>query len=436
MSALVTVLAAAAPLLAGEDLAGHWEGHLVRADQAYVIRLDISRDDGAYEMTLDLPGYLLYGCPVEIDEMSAGTVLRPTLIDGDIRGTFTGGRFTGTASVVAPESRIELVRYSRHPVRFRHEEIRFRSGDGDLAGTLVLPPGAGPFPAIVWTHGSGPDTRRTFYYHGRAHLLARHGVAGFIYDKRGAGASTGSDPWKTGNLVADAVAAIRAIKDREDIDDTRLGIAGFSQGGWVAPEVALREDDVDFVVVGATPGITGGEQNAFSLLNALRRDGYSEENAQAARDLLMRLYRYYETGRDRDAIVHAMDSARREPWFDEPVFQRMLFLPDGELPQGANPYWKPLSPDPLEVWSGVTVPVLSMWGALDRQVPAERSRDVLEQAFRAAGNDDVTLAIFPGASHGFWVVRGESERWDWPRQAPGCHSAIVEWVLAHTRVPD
>jgi hypothetical protein len=71
----------------------------------------------------------------------------------------------------------------------RQENVRFTSGSVSLAGTLVSPRGRGPFPAIVFIHGSGPDSREN--YRGQAVWFARQGFAALIYDKRGVGVSTG-----------------------------------------------------------------------------------------------------------------------------------------------------------------------------------------------------------------------------------------------------
>ena len=71
--------------------------------------------------------------------------------------------------------------------------------------------------------------------------------------------------------------------------------------------------------------------------------------------------------------------------------------------------------------------------APSRIAPADRSRAVLEETLRAAGNDDVTLIVFPGAGHGFWIVRDDGGAWDWPRQTPGCAATMVEWAVARAR---
>jgi dienelactone hydrolase len=423
--------ASAAGGTASHYWAGHWVGKLARQGQAYTIVMDITGSDQTPTVTVDLPDYSIYGWPTAFSVEGANATVSPHLVSWSLNLTRKDDRLTGKSTLLDVQSDVLLERTAVPPRKYVEEELSFRSKDAVLAGTFVKPHGPGPFPAVVWTHGSGPDTRATPHYHGKAHLLAQHGVASLIYDKRGAGTSTGDSAWNLELLTADAIAGIEAIENRSDVDSTRVGIAGFSQGGWVAPMVAAQCDAVDFLVSGATPGVTGGDQNVFSLMTRLERAGYDDETVKAASGLLVRLYRYYQDGSGRDEVAKELEAAKEKPWFHEAIFQRLLFLPGEDLPEGGHPYWKPHTPDPSEVWTQVRVPVLAMWGALDGNVPVERSKEVIQTALLEAGNTDFELLVFPQAGHGIWLEREADAPWDWPRQAPGYHAAIVQWVSEH-----
>ncbi len=71
-------------------------------------------------------------------------------------------------------------------------DVRFASGGQTLAGTLTLPPGRGPHPAVAFVSGSG-ETLRAYLPDLHALLLSR-GVAVLAYDKRGIGQSAGAYP--------------------------------------------------------------------------------------------------------------------------------------------------------------------------------------------------------------------------------------------------
>src|SRR5262249_55498938 len=129
----------------------------------------------------------------------------------------------------------------------REEAVVFHNGAVRLAGTLLLPRTDKPVPAVVFVHGAA--------YHDRednreeAEFFARRGIAALIYDKRGCGASTGD--WTAASqfdLAEDALAAIRLLKGRPEIDKRHLGLWGMSQGAGVIPLAAVRSPDIAFLI--------------------------------------------------------------------------------------------------------------------------------------------------------------------------------------------
>ena len=96
-----------------------------------------------------------------------------------------------------PKSKITNLKSTRKnndlPEEYKIEEVYFDNKDTKLAGTLILPVGEGPFPAIVQVRGSGNQTRSEEFYLSRAFLFAKNGIATLIYDRSEKGASTGSD---------------------------------------------------------------------------------------------------------------------------------------------------------------------------------------------------------------------------------------------------
>jgi dienelactone hydrolase len=163
-------------------------------------------------------------------------------------------------------------------------EIAFESAGALLQGTLLLPPGQGPHPAVVVVHGS-PRLARDFYAVWGV-PLARRGLAVFVYDKRGTGASGGTVPDDNGTpeylrqLGDDAARAVAAVAADKAVDPRRVGLLGLSQGGWTVPVAARREPRAWRFALLSGPVASVGEENAFSAV-AEGRNGTRAEDAAA-----------------------------------------------------------------------------------------------------------------------------------------------------------
>ena len=137
------------------------------------------------------------------------------------------------------------------------QEVTFDQADAKLAGTLLTPTTPGPHPAIILLHGSGPLTRYKFGPY--PHFFTSLGFAVLIYDKRGTGASTGlrmdastgtvmKPSFYPDDLANDALAALRFLQQRKDIDPRRIGFSGLERSGMLATYVASRSQDVAFAI--------------------------------------------------------------------------------------------------------------------------------------------------------------------------------------------
>jgi fermentation-respiration switch protein FrsA (DUF1100 family) len=133
-----------------------------------------------------------------------------------------------------------------HP--FRSEDLAIAAGDHRLAATLYLPLAGSPAPAVVFVHGAGPAARGAGYHELGRHF-AQKGVAALIYDKRGCGASTG-DWTRAGlhDLAEDALACVRLLRARPEINPAQIGLWGLSQGASIIPIAAGRSPEVAFLI--------------------------------------------------------------------------------------------------------------------------------------------------------------------------------------------
>ena len=182
-------------------------------------------------------------------------------------GTVTEARLTDDEG----ETRI-LVRVS--DVGYETREVRFNNGPIELSGLLFVPDGAGPHPAVAFIHGSGESDRDSFWYLSPADYLARQGITVLLPDKRGCGKSGGE--WHTASFhdfADDALAAIAFLGQQSGVDRSRVGLTGFSQGGWIAPLAASRSRDVAFVVTVSGSAATPAEELTYEIRQEIAGSG-------------------------------------------------------------------------------------------------------------------------------------------------------------------
>jgi dienelactone hydrolase len=249
----------------------------------------------------------------------------------------------------------------------RQFDVRFRSGKATLAGTLSIPPGAGPHPAAVYVSGSGDTLREEAQW--LQGLFVARGIAVLAYDKRGIGQSGGTytgslasdDTIRT--LAGDAAAAARFLAAQNGIDPKRVGFYGLSQGGWIIPQAAVRASGVvSWAVVESGPTITQGESDNFASLAATLPIAEAERQARA---------------------------------------------------QGPSGY------DPQPWIRKLDIPVLWLYAGRDRAQPAGTSMQLLKTL--SAGHDFTTV-LFPTAPHPLFDQSG------FP---PELFPRVADWLRAH-----
>ena len=326
-----------------------------------------------------------YG-PARLVDLDSGTVnaLYPS---GNMfaigSGFATRTPVRGTARFDAGGAVVSEVRGRR--LRARQLEVRFRSGNVALSGTLTLPLGRGPHPAVAFVQGSGATTRA--YLPDLQAVLVRNGVAVLAYDKRGVGQSGGRYPGESPTATAidvlarDAAAAVRFLARQPEIDPTRVGLAGHSQAGWITPLAASRADAIRFLIVFSGPAVTADENDLYQGLT-----GQGEQPQELS-----------------DGEIDAQVLARG--------------------PGGV---------DPIPWIRKLRVPALWLYGGLDKHIPSRLSVRRLEPIAAEPGRD-FSIDVYPNANHA--LVETEtgltSEMLRSDRFAPGLFADVAAWLREH-----
>ena len=263
----------ASPAPSAPAHSGRWEGKLVLSGTELDIIANFSEEDGQLSGALDIPAQGAEGIPLHDIryeppaihlEMLSGNQLAvfegELLPDGTIEGQFLQSGVEGTFELARPQEQ------AAEPPPYVEEEVTFGHDDVTLAGTLSLPEGDGPFPAVILFNGSGQQNRDSELpfvpgykpFRVIADHLARNGIAVLRYDDRGVGGSTGDlDNVTTADFADDGEAALDYLLSRTEIDPAQIGLLGHSEGGIIAPMLAARRPDVAFAISMAGNAVSG-----------------------------------------------------------------------------------------------------------------------------------------------------------------------------------
>lgn len=359
------------------SIVGHWEGHATAQGSNLQIRLHFTTDTAG---SIDFPTWATLGWPLSNIVCSPSSVhfeisgdKHTDTFDGHIQGDILTGEFqfwTTKAQVFVRRITTE----SAIPYPYTAEDVQFQNGDVTLGGTIFLPPHNTPRSAILFTHGSGEDTRDRNRF--LADYFARLGIASLIYDKRGTGASSGD--WREADfddLAADALAGVQFLKSRSEID--RIGLFGPSQGGWIITLAASHSKDVAFIITVCGPAVTPAQQSVYA--NQMRVAA-----GQAVKDV-------------------------------------------------SNLKKEVLEFDPVPLLKTLSIPVLAVFGDKDKLVNTQESIAILE-SIRTQYGKDITIRNFPSANHNLMIFPEPSEPFRWFGLAEGYLETLADWTLEHTNV--
>lgn len=261
--------------------------------------------------------------------------------------------------------------------------ITFTSESHTLTGTLHKPGGDGPFPAIVVLHSASAGEQDYPLYLHLAQAMNAIGVAVYIYDRRGEDIPS-QERVHPGYMALgrDALATIRMLKAREDVDGTRIGLWGVSQGGWIAPAAfAQSPDEIAFMILVSSSGVGPAEQMVHAVPHVLRALGYGEASAEAGARL-------------REAAQALIDQYKDAPWFAHVYIGERL--PEAVAQTG---WANETRFDPRPVFGRITAPILLLYGENDPWIPVEESMAIWRDALAGAGNDDAGLHRVPRTGH-------------------------------------
>lgn len=435
------------PSPAAKNLDGAWTG-AINVPPGIKLRIVFHISNAGQTATMDSPDQNARGIPVTAVSLKGATVVieMPNIggryegqLDKDtIAGNWSqgGNTFPLTLTRVKDEHALELRRPQepKRPYPYRDEEVSYENPASGfrLAGTLTIPQGKGPFPAVLLITGSGPQDRDESIMGHKPFLvladyLTRHGIAVLRADDRGIGKSGGVFATATSaDFATDAEAGVNYLKTRSEIDPRKIGLIGHSEGGIIAPMLASRSRDVAFIVMLAGTGVRGADVvvEQVRLINAA--SGMSAEKNAEMTALQREVVDLFMTEKD-DAV------------FARKVRERLAgkLSPqeiDTAILRGQGPWARYfMAYDPAPALRKVTCPVLAMIGEKDTQVSPSQNLPPIREALKAGGNKDYEVAEMKGLNHLFQEAKtgapneyGEIEQ----TMSPVALEKIATWIRA------
>jgi uncharacterized protein len=456
---LSTILSMNAMLSQESRILGTWHGKISLGDDHLTLVIHIKSEQGKLISTVDSPDQMAIGIPVEITSFE-GDMLKLELpaLQASYQGfmvnsesikgkwlqagmTFDLNLNKGATTASGP-SRPQLP-VPPFPYGIEEVVIHNEKAGVSLAGTLTVPRGSGPHPAVVLISGSGPQNRdeevaghKPFLV--LADFLTRNGIATLRYDDRGVAGSTGDFASATSkDFMEDAAAALKFLKAQKRINEKKCGLIGHSEGGMIAQMMAASNKDVAFVVLLAAPGVPIPRLLLTQAELIGKAQGASESEIKITGESNAAVFEILCSEKDLDKarikVDQEMEKLAAKLSGGDTERNSMLLQ---QLKSSVDAVFVPwflffINYTPEDYLSKIKCPVLALNGEKDTQVEADENIAAIKSILEANGNRKVTAKVMPGLNHLFQTANTGA-----PREyaqieetfAPSALQIISDWI--------
>jgi uncharacterized protein len=404
------------------DIDGTWMGSLETPGMKLRVVFHIVNTEDGLTATMDSPDQGAKGLPTTaVTRTGTSLKIEAKNLNGVYEGKISAdlssidGNWTQNGTTLAlnlkrtkDESILEPKRpqVPVKPYPYREEEVSYENKvqNVTLAATFTIPQGTGPFPAVLLITGSGPQDRDESLLGHKPFLilsdyLTRHGIAVLRADDRGTGKSTGDfSKGTTADFATDVEAGVAYLKTRVEVNPHKIGLIGHSEGGVIAPMVAVRDKDVAYIVMMAGTGVPGdqvivAQGEAIQIANGKKPE-------EAAKD----------AGKERE-IMALVETEKDQAALEKELREKMKGdVPDAQIgmqiSQITSPWFRYfLTYDPAAALRKLTCPVLVLNGSLDKQVLPDQNLPAIRKALEESGNKHFEIDELPGLNHLFQTAK-------------------------------
>ena len=402
-----------------QDITGQWNGILKTQGIQLRVVFHINKTDTGYSSTMDSPDQGAKGLPttstyfenstLKITAPNFGLEYDGTLGHDSIIGTYKQGGQSFPLNLSKEKNKKATVIRPQEPLKpypYYAEDVTFKNNKANvtLVGTLTLPQKEGNYPVVILITGSGPQNRDEEILGHKPFLvisdyLTRNGIAVLRYDDRGVAKSTGDfKTATTADFATDVESAISYLKTRKEINAKKIGLIGHSEGGTIAPIVASKSKDVDFIVLLAGQGLSGDKLMLLQKEKIEQAMHIDEKEISKGQEIFSGAYRIILESHTDDTNLKNKLNTYFNQSFDNKLPEEQVNAITNSITTTWMIYF--LKYNPVPTLEKVKCPVLAIDGEKDLQVPPE-NLIAIKTALEKGGNKNVTTKLFPNLNHLF-----------------------------------
>jgi pimeloyl-ACP methyl ester carboxylesterase len=338
------------------------------------------------------------------------------------------------------------------PFPYITEDLLYQNADKSISygATITIPQGKGPFPAVLLLTGSGQQNRDEEILGHKpfaviADHLTRNGFIVLRVDDRGMGKTKGDVMSATTlDFAKDAAASLEYLKGRKEVDQSRIGLIGHSEGGMIAQILGAERNDLSFIIMLAGPGENNSKLMEDQNRAILTKAGLSEEYINSYLSLYRKFLSTILTS-DQSSISNNLTKVV-DDWIaatpnnivkattgiiDETTKMRFINQFRSQVDRPWFKYF--LSYDPAVNLKKIRARFLALNGASDIQVISKVNLAAIEQALKQGQTASYEIKELPGLNHLFQECKsctvaeyGQLEQ----TISPVVLQIITEWMKA------
>ncbi|MDP3394356.1 S9 family peptidase [Sediminibacterium sp.] len=452
-----------------QTVSGSWKGIIDAGGNKLPLVFHIKQTNKQWEAIFDSPVQNAYGIKTGSTQIKNDSIsISIPAINGSYKGKWNGtdlidglfqqGNFNTALVLTRSNEPVKLEapkptlrpQTPKAPFDYYSEEVNFTNTDKtvEFGATLTLPKNKKDFPTVILISGSGAQDRDgSMFDHKIYWVLADHltkaGIGVLRVDDRGAGkTSLGPNPQSltSKNFAKDVEAALQYLLTRAEINTKKIGLIGHSEGGAIAPMVAVTNKQIAFITLLAGPGIPGHEIWNYQMRRNFIRPNLANAEYAIAASLVNEMNSHFRYSTKADSIKVSMQKTYTSWKQTNPsVDENKLFTVKGIEPYfGLLSQFKPalawlqffMNYDPTENLSKLKIPVLALNGASDIQVKADENISGIKQALTKAKNKKFEAYILPSLNHLFQNCTSPEQTYDSIEESfsPAALQIISDWI--------